>query len=149
MERGRKIVKGLVRLLTVFSLLLGCWGWLGTTQTAQAISFSKIALRQVPVLAIARQNKADAKLGTEFGKKIDLNNTNIAAFQQYPGLYPTLAKKIITNAPYKSVEDVLNLPGLSDRQKQTLQANLGNFAVTEYEPNFNEGDDRINNGIYR
>ncbi|WP_041642372.1 photosystem II complex extrinsic protein PsbU [Trichormus azollae] len=142
-------MKGLVRLLTVFSLLLGCWGWLGTTQTAQAISFSKIALRQVPVLAIARQNKADAKLGTEFGKKIDLNNTNIAAFQQYPGLYPTLAKKIITNAPYKSVEDVLNLPGLSDRQKQTLQANLGNFAVTEYEPNFNEGDDRINNGIYR
>jgi photosystem II PsbU protein len=149
MERGRKIVKGLLRLLTVFSLLLGCWGWLGTTQTAQAVSFSNIALRQVPVLAIARQNKADAKLGTEFGKKIDLNNTNIAAFQQYPGLYPTLAKKIITNAPYKSVEDVLNLPGLSDRQKQTLQANLDNFAVTEYEPNFNEGDDRINNGIYR
>lgn len=142
-------MKGLLRLLTVFSMLLGCWGWLGTTQTAQAVSFSNIALRQVPVLAIARQNKADAKLGTEFGKKIDLNNTNIAAFQQYPGLYPTLAKKIIKNAPYKSVEDVLNLPGLSDRQKQTLQANLGNFAVTEYEPNFNEGDDRINNGIYR
>ncbi|MEO3703818.1 photosystem II complex extrinsic protein PsbU [Trichormus azollae] len=142
-------MKGLVRLLTVFTLLLGCWGWLGTTQTAQAVSFSNIALRQVPVLVIARQNKADAKLGTEFGKKIDLNNTNIAAFQQYPGLYPTLAKKIIINAPYKSVEDVLNLPGLTDHQKQTLQANLDNFAVTEYEPNFNEGDDRINNGIYR
>jgi photosystem II PsbU protein len=149
MERGRKIVKGLVRLLTVFTLLLGCWGWPGTTQTAQAVSFSNIALHQVPVLVIARQNKADAKLGTEFGKKIDLNNTNIAAFQQYPGLYPTLAKKIIINAPYKSVEDVLNLPGLTDNQKQTLQANLDNFAVTEYEPNFNEGDDRINNGIYR
>lgn len=142
-------MKGLVRLLTVFTLLLGYWGWLGTTQTAQAVSFSNIALREVPVLVIAHQNKADAKLGTEFGKKIDLNNTNIAAFQQYPGLYPTLAKKIIINAPYKSVEDVLNLPGLTDHQKQTLQANLDNFAVTEYEPNFNEGDDRINNGIYR
>jgi photosystem II PsbU protein len=149
MKRGRKIVKGLVRLLTVFSLLLGCWGFLGTTQTAQAASFSNLAWPQVQVLAIARQNKADQKLATEFGKKIDLNNTNIAAFQQYPGLYPTLAKKIIKNAPYKSVEDVLNLAGLSDRQKQTLQANLGNFTVTEYEPNFNEGDDRINNGIYR
>ncbi|MFM2063241.1 MAG: hypothetical protein RLZZ507_2911 [Cyanobacteriota bacterium] len=142
-------MKGLVRLLTVFSLLLGCWGFLGTTQTAQAASFSNLAWPQVQVLAIARQNKADQKLATEFGKKIDLNNTNIAAFQQYPGLYPTLAKKIIKNAPYKSVEDVLNLAGLSDRQKQTLQANLGNFTVTEYEPNFNEGDDRINNGIYR
>jgi photosystem II PsbU protein len=142
-------VKGLVRLFTVFTLLLGCWGTLGTTQTAQAVSFNSFAGNQVPVLAVARQNKADEKLGTDFGKKIDLNNTNIAAFQKYPGLYPTLAKKIIKNAPYKKVEDVLNIPKLSDKQKTLLQANLDNFTVTEFEPNFNEGDDRINNGIYR
>jgi photosystem II PsbU protein len=142
-------VKGLVRLFTVFTLLLGCWGMLGTTQTAQAVSFNSFVGNQVPVLALARQNKADQKLGTEFGKKIDLNNTNIAAFQKYPGLYPTLAKKIIKNAPYKKVEDVLNIPKLSDQQKTLLQANLDNFTVTEFEPNFNEGDDRINNGIYR
>lgn len=142
-------MKGLARLLTVFSLLLGCWGWLGTTQIAQAASFNSFALPQVPILAIERQNRADKKLGTEFGKKIDLNNTNVRAFQQFPGLYPTLAKKIITNAPYKNVEDVLDLPGLSDRQKATLQANLDKFTVTELEPAFNEGDDRFNNGIYR
>ncbi|MDB9475630.1 photosystem II complex extrinsic protein PsbU [Dolichospermum circinale] len=142
-------MKGLVRLFTVFTLLLGCWGILGTTQTAQAVSFNSFAGNQVPVLAVARQNKADEKLGTDFGKKIDLNNTNIAAFQKYPGLYPTLAKKIIKNAPYKKVEDVLNIPKLSDKQKTLLQANLDNFTVTEFEPNFNEGDDRINNGIYR
>ncbi|MBD1214302.1 MAG: photosystem II complex extrinsic protein PsbU [Dolichospermum sp.] len=142
-------MKGLVRLFTVFTLLLGCWGTLGTTQTAQAVSFNSFAGNQVPVLAVARQNKADEKLGTDFGKKIDLNNTNIAAFQKYPGLYPTLAKKIIKNAPYKKVEDVLNLAKLSDKQKTLLQANLDNFTVTEFEPNFNEGDDRINNGIYR
>ncbi|MBD2198998.1 MULTISPECIES: photosystem II complex extrinsic protein PsbU [Calothrix] len=142
-------MKGLVRLLTVFSLLLGCWGWLGTTQSAQAASFNSLTLPQMPILAIEKQNRADAKLATEFGKKIDLNNTNVRAFQQYPGLYPTLAKKIIKNAPYKNVEDVLNLPGLSDRQKQTLQANLDKFTVTEFEPAFNEGDDRFNNGIYR
>ncbi|MEY2914151.1 MAG: photosystem II complex extrinsic protein PsbU [Dolichospermum sp.] len=142
-------MKGLVRLFTVFTLLLGCWGTLGTTQTAQAVSFNSFAGNQVPVLAVARQNKADEKLGTDFGKKIDLNNTNIAAFQKYPGLYPTLAKKIIKNAPYKKVEDVLNIPKLSDKQKTLLQANLDNFTVTEFEPNFNEGDDRINNGIYR
>ncbi|MEA5600770.1 photosystem II complex extrinsic protein PsbU [Nostoc sp. UHCC 0252] len=141
-------MKGLARLLTVFSLLLGCWGWLGTTQIAQAASFNSF-VPQVPILAIERQNRADKKLGTEFGKKIDLNNTNVRAFQQFPGLYPTLAKKIIINAPYKNVEDVLDLPGLSDRQKSTLQANLDNFTVTELEPAFNEGDDRFNNGIYR
>ncbi|MDB9537657.1 photosystem II complex extrinsic protein PsbU [Dolichospermum planctonicum CS-1226] len=142
-------MKGLVRLFTVFTLLLGCWGILGTTQTAQAFSFNSFVGNQVPVLAVARQNKADQKLGTDFGKKIDLNNTNIAAFQKYPGLYPTLAKKIIKNAPYNKVEDVLNIPKLSDKQKALLQANLDNFTVTEFEPNFNEGDDRINNGIYR
>ncbi|MBO1063079.1 MAG: photosystem II complex extrinsic protein PsbU [Aphanizomenon flos-aquae CP01] len=142
-------MKGLVRLLTVFTLLLGCWGILGTTQTAQALSFNSFVGNQVPLLAFARQNKADQKLGTDFGKKIDLNNTNIAAFQKYPGLYPTLAKKIIKNAPYKKVEDVLNLAKLSDKQKALLQANLDNFTVTEKASEFNEGDDRINNGIYR
>jgi photosystem II PsbU protein len=142
-------VKGLVRLFTVFTLLLGCWGILGTTQTAQALSFNSFVGNQVPLLVFARQNKADQKLGTDFGKKIDLNNTNIAAFQKYPGLYPTLAKKIIKNAPYKKVEDVLNLAKLSDKQKALLQANLDNFTVTEKASEFNEGDDRINNGIYR
>lgn len=142
-------MKGLVRLFTVLTLVLGCWGWLGTTDTVQAVSFNSFVGNQTPILAIARQNKADQKLATEFGKKIDLNNTNIAAFQKYPGLYPTLAKKIIKNAPYKKVEDVLNLAKLSDKQKTLLQANLDNFTVTEFEPNFNEGDDRINNGIYR
>ncbi|MDB9458089.1 Photosystem II extrinsic protein, partial [Dolichospermum circinale CS-545/17] len=78
-------MKGLVRLFTVFTLLLGCWGILGTTQTAQAFSFNSFVGNQVPVLAVARQNKADQKLGTDFGKKIDLNNTNIAAFQKYRG----------------------------------------------------------------
>ncbi|MBE9005673.1 photosystem II complex extrinsic protein PsbU [Fortiea sp. LEGE XX443] len=142
-------MKRLARLLTVFTLLLGCWGWLGTTGIAQAAGINSLALPQVPVLAVESSNRADAKLATEFGKKIDLNNTNVRAFQNYPGLYPTLAKKIIKNAPYQKVEDVLELPGLSDRQKQLLQANFDNFTVTELEPAFNEGDDRFNNGIYR
>jgi len=146
MERGKKIVKGLVRLLTVFSLLLGCWGWLGTNQTANAWD---ITLPQTPILAVARQNKADQKLATDFGKKIDLNNTNIARFQGIRGFYPVLAKKIIANAPYAKVEDVLLIKGLSDRQKQLLQNNLSQFTVTKYDAEFNEGDDRINNGIYR
>lgn len=146
-------MKKLVRLLTVFSLLLGCWGWLGTTQIAQASNINGVGLQFVPVLAVEftqpTQNKADQKLATEFGKKVDLNNTNVRAFQQYPGLYPTLARKIIENAPYQQLDDVLSIPGLSDRQKQVLQANLDHFTVTDQEPAFNEGDDRFNNGIYR
>jgi photosystem II PsbU protein len=148
-------VKRLVRLVTVFALFIGCLGWLGTSQIAQASTLRTFSLQPVTVLAVEateglrNRNRADEKLGTEFGKKIDLNNTNVRAFQQFRGLYPTLAKKIVLNAPYKSVEDVLNIKGLSDRQKQTLQANFDNFTVTEMESVFNEGDDRFNNGIYR
>lgn len=146
-------MKRLIRLLTMLSLLVGLTGWLGVSQPALAANASNFTWRSVPILAVESQatlrNRADAKLATEFGKKIDLNNTNVRSFQKYPGLYPTLAKKIIANAPYENVEDVLSIEGLSDRQKEILQANLDNFAVTEVESAFTEGDDRYNNGIYR
>ena len=107
---------------------------LGMPATANA----SILNGDIPYLiAIERLNRVDAKLGTEFGKKIDLNNTNVREFQQYPGLYPTLAKKIIMNAPYSKVEDVLDIPGLTDRQKELIQTNFNNFTVTELEPVFN------------
>lgn len=153
MQRGRETVKRLMRLLTILSLLVGCLGWLGVSQQAIAADLSSVALRSVPVLAVEAEtplrNRADDKLGTEFGKKIDLNNTNVRAFKQYPGLYPNLATKIVGNAPYEKVEDVLEISGLSDRQKQILQANLDKFTVTDVEGAFNEGADRYNNGIYR
>ena len=129
-------------------------GWLSVPQQAIAANLSSV-IRPVPVLAAVeaettvRRNRADAKLDTEFGRKIDLNNTNVRAFQKYPGMYPNLARKVIKNAPYENVEDVLNIEGLSDRQKELLQANLDNFRVTEVKPAFTEGDDRYNNGIYR
>lgn len=105
----------------------------------------------VPSLMVAAEirNPVDAKLGTEYGSKLDLNNANVQAFTDYPGLYPTLARKILTNAPYDSVEDVLNLPGLSERQVQVLKDNLDNFTVTPPDPALVEGADRFNNGVYK
>jgi photosystem II PsbU protein len=67
----------------------------------------------------------------EFGQKIDLNNANIIAFTDCRGFYPTLAKLIITNGPYLQVEDVLNIPELSDQQKDLLTSYLDRFTVTE------------------
>jgi len=149
-------VKSLIHKLTILLVLLGCWGVIGGSDRAIALSLPSTTFSTpVPILAKVElptkelRNKADDKLDTEFGKKIDLNNTNVRAFQRYPGMYPTLAKAIIQNAPYNKVEDVLQILGLSDRQKETLQANLDNFTVTESDSVFNEGDDRYNNGIYR
>lgn len=145
-------MKRLVRLLSVFSLLLGCWGFLGASQ-AQAAHFNIVTFQSAPILGVesvqSLRNPADEKLAEVYGKKIDLNNTNVRAFQKYPGLYPNIARKVIANAPYEKVEDVMKIEGLSDRQKKILEGNLAHFTVTQRSSVFNEGDDRINNGIYR
>lgn len=140
-------MNSLVRLVAVVLLALGCLGWLGQQQ-ALAVSLSDLMSPGTPVLAQTKiRNEADEKLA-EIGYKIDLNNTNLRAFRRYRGFYPVLAKKIIQNAPYEKVEDVLDIPGLSERQKQRLQANLDNFTVTPPSSVFLEGADRLNNGIY-
>jgi photosystem II PsbU protein len=142
-------MKRFFRLLAVLSLLIGCTGWLGQPQAALASNLSQSAFAPKLVAVEAFRNAMEDKMQTEFGKKIDLNNTNLRAFRQYQGMYPTLAGIVVKNAPYKTVEEVLNIPGLDDRQKALLQANLDNFTVTDVEEALVVGDDRINNGIYR
>lgn len=151
-------MKRLVRLVVVWGLLVGCLGWLGLPQSAIAspmplvytASLSNVTRQALPVVLadLPMRNAADDKLATEFGKKIDLNNSHVRTFRQYPGMYPTLAGKIIQNAPYQKVEDVLEIPGLSARQKELLQANLDKFTVTKVDPTFVEGGDRYNPGVY-
>ena len=139
------------RFLSVFLglwLLMSCWVGLGFTQSAIAQTLMNKALNETYVLSEMRLNPINEKLG-EIGSKIDLNNSNVRAFRQYPGLYPTLARKIIDNAPFKTVEDVLNIPGLNDRERDILKDNLDHFVVTPSEPALIEGGDRINPGIYK
>lgn len=139
-------MRRLLRLLMVFLLFASCLAGVGMPQNAYAANF--VTLSSHPNLATSVRNVVDDKLATEFGEKIDLNNSNVRAFRKYPGLYPTLAGKIVQNAPYEKVDDVLDIPGLSERQKQVLQANLAKFTITKVEPALNEGDDRFNNGYY-
>ena len=135
------------RLLVVFSLCLTCL--VGVAQPTMAAGWNgSMLLAAAPATEEVITNSADSKLSTEFGKKIDLNNTNVRAFRKYPGLYPALASKVVDNAPYKNVEDILSIPGLSEKQKETLNANLGNFTLTSTDDTFNEGGDRYNNGYY-
>lgn len=123
-------MKTIARILIVFTLILGLVGF----------------FNQLP--AQAALNAVDTKLTTEFGQKIDLNNSHIREFRDLRGFYPNLAKVIIKNAPYDKVEDVLDIPSLSEGQKDRLQANLDKFTVTEPSKELIEGDDRINPGIY-
>jgi photosystem II PsbU protein len=132
----------------VIVLIASCVGILIWTQPVVAATLRHSANSMLAV-ENSMGNVVDAKLGSEFGKKIDLNNSNVNAFIQFSGLYPTLARKIIQNAPYEQVEDVLNISGLSDRQKEILEANLDHFTVTPVERALVEGQDRYNPGIYK
>jgi photosystem II PsbU protein len=130
-------MKQLLRMAITFCLCVACsLGFMAPSWAAETAAPTNSS------------NSADSKLGTEFGKKIDLNNTNVRAFRKYPGLYPTLARKIVDGAPYKSVDDVLNIPDLSANQKANLEKNLDNFTITSTDDTFNEGGDRYNNGYY-
>jgi photosystem II PsbU protein len=101
-----------------------------------------------PALAASDlRNIADDKIAERAGK-VDLNNCSVRRFQDYPGMYPTLAGKIVLGGPYTSVDDVLALD-LSDRQKELFNKYKGNFTVTDASIALNEGDDRINDGQYR
>jgi photosystem II PsbU protein len=143
-------MKGLNRILIIVGLVVGLIGGLGQLQPAQALSFNVVRMNTPTLFAVeSLRNAADDKLATEFGKKIDLNNTNVRAFLQYPGMYPTIAKVLVKNAPYEDVNDVLKISGLTENQKQFLQANLDKFTVTPVEEALVEGGDRYNNGIYR
>ncbi|NJK41640.1 MAG: photosystem II complex extrinsic protein PsbU [Acaryochloridaceae cyanobacterium SU_2_1] len=129
-------------------VIAGCLSVVGWFQPVAALGFSGPSSPTV-VLSATYRNPIDAKLETEFGQKIDLNNTNVLAFSQFKGLYPTIAGKVVQNAPYGSVEDVLSIDGLTDQQKKTLQANLSNFTISDPDPALVGGQDRYNPGVYK
>jgi photosystem II PsbU protein len=93
------------------------------------------------------RNRADDKRA-ELNGKVDLNNSSVRRFQSFPGMYPTLAGKIVLGGPYSSVDDVLELD-LTDRQRELFNKYKANFIVTPPEIALNEGFDRINDGQYR
>ncbi|NER34104.1 MAG: photosystem II complex extrinsic protein PsbU [Oscillatoria sp. SIO1A7] len=142
-------MRRLARTFTVLGLLaIACLTWLGTPQSSLAAGLTEVT-GQTPILLAEApiRNKVDDKRA-KIGYKIDVNNTNIRAFRKYRGFYPGLASKIVNNGPYEKVEDILNISGLSDRQKERLKDNMDLFTVTAPIPAFVEGDDRINNGYY-
>lgn len=149
-------MKRLFRWLSALSLMIGCVGWFGLqTAIAAPAGLQFDALIKAPMtLAVTVEeeelrSKVSDKMTTSYGKKLDLNNVNLTAFREIQGMYPTLAALIVKYAPYESVEDVFQIPGLNEKQIEILDKNLDKFTVTDVEEALVEGDDRINNGIYR
>jgi|TARA_Y100000991_G_scaffold174096_1_gene135954 photosystem II PsbU protein len=125
-----RLFRRLSTLLLSSLLVLGVW-------LTQPLSAQAAEIR----------NTVDDKIAETAGK-VDLNNASVRRFQQYPGMYPTLAGKIVVGGPYDQVDDVLKLD-LTERQKELFEKYKGNFTVTDPEIALNEGFDRINDGQYR
>ena len=142
-------MKRLASALMVLGLVLGLTGWFGTPQPAVAADMGRMISPTSPVLAMMeRRNAVEDKLKNKFGEKIDLNNANVRTFARFPGMYPTIAGMILRNSPFDSVEEVYDMPGLTDRQIEILDMHKDKFIVTPPETAIIEGDDRFNNGIY-
>lgn len=115
--------------LTIFCLMLvSCLGLPSWTPS----SLAEVGDSQsISILAAKMETPLKLKLCAESNVKIDLNNANLNAFTDCPGFYPNLARLIVENSPYQQVKDVLNIPDLSKRQKDLLQANFNSFEVAE------------------
>jgi photosystem II PsbU protein len=81
------------------------------------------------------------------GDKVDLNNANIRAYLKFPGMYPTVAGKVVSNGPFKNVGDVYGIPGLTGPEKDVLKKYEGKFVALDVKPEYEI--DKINNGLYR
>jgi photosystem II PsbU protein len=139
-------MKRLLGIIAALLLIVSSWGFAGVSQ-ARASNLNILQVRSQPILAVRRNTADDKRLELTKGK-LDLNNSDVREFRQLRGFYPSLASKIIQNAPYSNVEDVLDIAGLSETQKERLQANLDRFIVTKPEASMNAGDDRYNPGLY-
>lgn len=146
-------MKGLIRFFATLTVIVSCLGWFSQNAMAASSGHPGVMLHSSTLLAAPAaedlRNAVSDKLSTSFGQKLDLNNTNVRYFRVYQGLYPTIAALIVKNAPYESVEDVLDIPGLTAQQKAVLEENLDHFTVTDVTKELVEGQDRINNGVYR
>ena len=134
-------MKKFVAIVAAILLTIGSWGLAPAAKASEILTLPSGTL-------IARVNTADAKRQELIKGKLDLNNSDVREFRKLRGFYPSLASKIIQNAPYNEVEDVLEIPGLSDSQIERLQANLDEFFVTDMDPSMNAGGDRYNPGLY-
>lgn len=123
-------MKTLVRICLVVVLAVSLW--LGAGQAVFAKSFDHLP---------------DTNFVKVDNSKIDLNNANVLAFRRLPGMYPTLAKIIIQNAPYASLDEVLQIEGLTDRQKERIKQYMDQFTL--YRPDNSMQRERINNANYR
>ncbi|CAK0841138.1 unnamed protein product, partial [Prorocentrum cordatum] len=123
-------------------------GWLRSSKqrAASAAAASAVALVASASPALAEVDYINIEyLGGS--NKVDINNANIMAYRQFPGMFPTASGWIGTHGPWEKVSDMLNDPELPDNLKQIIQKYEKNYVAFPANPAY--FIDRINNAMYR
>nr|BBH96125.1 extrinsic protein in photosystem II [Chaetoceros gracilis] len=76
---------------------------------------------------------------------VDINNANVRAYLKMPGMYPTVAGKIVSHGPYSGVADLYKIPGLSSAEADVIKKYESRLTAKTPSPDY--VIDRINNGL--
>ncbi|CAE8609880.1 unnamed protein product [Polarella glacialis] len=121
-------------------------GWLNSRKQQVAGVAAAAAMAVSPVAANAWVNYE----GLEFlggSDKVDINNANIQAYRQFPGMFPTAAAVICTHGPYNNVGDIFSIPNVDPRLLEIIKKYEKNYVCLPANPAY--FIDRVNNGMYR
>merc|ERR550537_1875711 len=121
-------------------------GWLSTRRQHVAAGVAAATVALTPAVSQAMIDYDGVKYlgGTD---QVDINNANVQAYRQFPGMYPTAAGAIATHGPYKEVGDIYKIPNLDPRVIETMKKFEKNLVCLPVSPAY--ALDRINNGMYR
>ena len=120
-------------------------GWLNSRKQQIASVAAAGTLAMAPAAnAMVDYDNIEFLGGTD---KVDINNANIQAYRQFPGMFPTIAGLIGTHGPYKQVSDIYTIPGMEEKLKNIVKKYEGNLVCLPANPAY--FIDRINNGTYR
>mmetsp|Transcript_26247 Transcript_26247/g.38896 ORF Transcript_26247/g.38896 Transcript_26247/m.38896 type:complete len:150 (+) Transcript_26247:78-527(+) len=78
---------------------------------------------------------------------VDINNANIRAYLKMPGMYPSVAGKIVSHGPYSAVGDLYKIAELTSAQAEIVKKYENRLVAKTPSPDY--VIDRINNGLYR
>lgn len=82
--------------------------------------------------SFAKKKKVSDEAATSSAGLIDLNTADQKALESLPGIGPAIAKAIIAGRPYKSVDDLKKVKGISDSKLKAIKdkATVGAMAAT-------------------
>mmetsp|Transcript_6497 Transcript_6497/g.15277 ORF Transcript_6497/g.15277 Transcript_6497/m.15277 type:complete len:161 (-) Transcript_6497:191-673(-) len=78
---------------------------------------------------------------------VDVNNANVRVYTRFPGMYPTVAGKLVKYGPYTSFDDIISRKQFTSAEKEVLKKYQKNLTALEPAPEY--VIDNYNNGLYR